>query len=54
MSEKTFIKVTNLDIYNKLNDIENNLSIMDKKVSWHTKAIGILFLLMIAIISRVL
>ena len=45
MGEKTFIRVTNKDIYNKLESIEKHLNKLNGKVLWHTWAIGVLLAL---------
>jgi len=37
--EKTFMKITNRDIYNKLDRIETQTTRTNGTVRWHTKAI---------------
>lgn len=53
MAGKTFIKITNKDIYNKLESIDNHLNKLNGKVLWHTWAIGILVIIIAALIKAV-
>ena len=50
MVSKTFIKVTNQDVYNKLISIDHKLDKINGVVGWHSKAIaGIIVVLGILI-----
>ena len=51
MKGKTFYKVTNVDIYNKLVSIENKLSGHESAITWHTWALGVLLALILGIFS---
>ena len=51
LKSKTFYRITNKDIYEKLESIEKHLSKLNGKVLWHTWAIGLLVLLIAAIIT---
>jgi len=54
MSSKTFIKITNKDIYEKLTEIEKHIGKINGSVKFHTWAIGTLFVIIMAIITRIL
>lgn len=51
--DKTFIRITNKDIYDKLSVIEKNVSSMNGKIKFHTWAISFTVLILVAIITRV-
>ena len=52
-NEQTFLteRVTNRDIYKKLMSIEKQTKITNGTVSWHTKAIGGMFALILGVIA---
>ena len=50
---KTFYRVTNKDIYDKLGSIEKSLGKLKGVTRWHTWAIGFIVLILTAVISRV-
>jgi len=54
MADKTFVKVTNRDIYEMLTTIDQKLSKLNGTTKWHTWAIGVLLLLIVAIITKIL
>lgn len=54
MADKTFVRITNKNIYDKLETMDRFLSKLNGKVLWHTWAIGVLILLITVIISRVI
>ena len=54
MTGKTFIKITNKDIYEKLTEIEKNISKVNGAVKFHTWAIGVLFVIIMAVITKIL
>ena len=53
MSDKTFIRITNKMIYDKLEVIETRLGKLTGKVKLNTAVIGIIVLILVAIISRI-
>ncbi len=54
MSNKTFVRITNKDIYDKLEIIEGRLGKLTGKVKLNTAVIGIIVLILVAIISRII
>ena len=50
---KTFYRVTNKDIYDKLGSIEKYLGKLKGTTRWHSWAIGFIVLILTAVISRV-
>ena len=54
MSDKTFIRITNEDIFGKLEVIETQLSKIKTKVNVNHAVIGVVILILVAIISRIL
>ncbi len=53
-NDKTFIRITNKDIYRKLETIEKKVNKTNGKVRFHTWAIGFIVLIIMAIIARIL
>ena len=51
MTEKTFIRITNKDIYEKLEDIGEKVSKINGTVKWHTLAISVTFTAFFVLIS---
>lgn len=51
---KTFVRITNKDIYAKLEVIESRLSKFGTRVKINTALIGLIILVLVAVISRVL
>lgn len=51
--DKTFIKITNKDIYDMLTQMNGKLDNVSKLTSWHSKAIGIIFAIIIILITVV-
>jgi len=49
MGSKTFIKITNRDIFEKLGGIEKHLEKLNVKSAVHSWAIGIIVLLIVAL-----
>ena len=53
MNNPTFIKVTNRDIYDKLSVLDDKITRMNGTLKWHTWAISVIVLILVAIISRI-
>ncbi len=53
MASKTFIKITNKDIYDKIIGIDHKLDNVSKLTSWHSKAIGIIFAILLVLITAI-
>jgi len=51
MSNKTFIRVTNQMIYERLETIDNKISNLNGTTKWHTWAISMIILILAALIS---
>jgi len=53
MGDKTFLtrRITNKDIFEKLMNIEKQVTKTNGTVNWHTKAIGGIFVLVCGIIA---
>jgi len=54
MSNKTFIKITNQDIYNKLIDIEKRLGRINVKVNVNSAVTALVILIIICILSGII
>lgn len=48
---RTFIKITNKDVFDKLETIERDINIIGGKVLWHTWAIGVIVIILAALIG---
>ena len=51
---KTFVKITNKQIYDKLNSIDQKVSNMRGTVTYHTWAIGLIVLILMCLIGAIL
>jgi hypothetical protein len=54
MADKTFIKITNADVYEKLISIDHKIDQMKGTVSWHTKAIAAIIIILVTIIRALI
>jgi len=53
LKNNVFIKITNRDIYQKLDCIEKKLGKINLKANMNSALIGLIVLIMIAMISRI-
>ena len=53
MAAKTFIKITNADVYKKLCEIDAKVSHINGTIKWHSWAIGIIIVIICAMIGAV-
>ena len=51
---KTFVKITNKQIYDKLNSIDQKVSNMSGTITYHTWAIGLIVLILMCLIGAIL
>ncbi len=54
MGSKTFIRITNRDIFNKLTSIESHVNKINGKVRWHTWAIGFIVIIIAVILKSII
>ncbi len=54
MIDKTFLRITNKDIFEKLEAIDSHLGKLTGRVRINTAVIGVVILILVAIISRIL
>lgn len=53
MKSKVFHRITNKDIYDKVESIEKHLAKLNSKTAKNTYAIAIIVIILVAVISRV-
>ena len=51
MADKTFLRITNKMIYEKIETIDTHLDKLNGKVLWHTWAIGFIVLILAALVK---
>ena len=45
-NNKTFVRITNKDVYKKLVEIDHKIDTIRGTVSWHSKAIAVIFVIL--------
>lgn len=54
VKDKVFVEITNSQIYKKLCDIDRKLNLMRVRIAINSWAVGLLFALVLALVSGVL